>query len=88
MPGTLPGALFMSKRRDRDLLGDIQEATRRITAYTADMTYEAFLADEKTQDAVIRNLEIMGEAAKNLSVETRLSYPNIPWKNMLASATD
>jgi uncharacterized protein with HEPN domain len=59
----------MSERTDREFLSDIQEAIRRIHAYTAGMTYEAFLTDTKTQDAVIRNLEIMGEATKNLSEE-------------------
>jgi uncharacterized protein with HEPN domain len=72
----------MSKRRDSDFLGDIQEAARRLMAYTSGMTYEAFMADEKTQDAVIRNLEIMGEAAKNLSAELQAKYPILPWKSM------
>ena len=42
----------MSKRRDQDYLGDIREAIQRIAAYTADMTYERFMEDPKTQDAV------------------------------------
>jgi len=72
----------MSERADRDFLSDIPEAIRRMAAYTAGMTYEAFLADTKTQDAVIRNLEIIGEATKNLSEGLRARYPPIPWKNM------
>ena len=72
----------MSKRVDSDLLNDIQEAIRRIINYTAGMSYETFLADIKTQDAVIRNLEIIGEATKNLSERLRLKNPLIPWKNM------
>jgi uncharacterized protein with HEPN domain len=72
----------MSERADRDLVGDIQEAIRRIATYTAGMTEEAFMADVKTQDAVIRNLEILGEATKNLSEEFRARYSHIPWKNM------
>ena len=52
----------MSDRTGKDFLSDIQEATRRVKVYTTGMTYEAFLADTKTQDAVIRNLEIIGEA--------------------------
>jgi len=59
----------MSERADSDFLSDIQEAIRRIIEYTAGMTYQAFVEDTKTQDAVIRNLEIIGEATKNLSVE-------------------
>jgi uncharacterized protein with HEPN domain len=46
------------------------------------MTYEQFLEDIKTQDAVIRNIEIIGEATKNISEELRNRYPEIPWKNM------
>jgi len=72
----------MSERANRDFLSDILEAARRITAYTMAMDYEAFLADLKTQDAVIRNLEIIGEATKNLSRELRDRYPGVPWKAM------
>ena len=55
----------MSERADGDLLRDIREAVRRIRTYTDAMTYDCFLADIKTQDAVIRNLEVLGEATKN-----------------------
>ena len=72
----------MSKRSDQDLLSDINEAAQRIVTYTAGMTYDAFLGDTKTQDAVIRNLEIIGEATKNLSGELRTKYPDLPWKGM------
>lgn len=53
----------MSARRDSDYLFDIQEAIRRIAEYTAPFSYEQFHNDIRTQDAVIRNLEIIGEAA-------------------------
>ena len=72
----------MSEWADRDFVSDIQEAIRRIATYAAGMTEEAFMADVKTQDAVIRNLEILGEATKNLSEEFRARYSHIPWKNM------
>jgi len=72
----------MSERADRDFLSDIQEAVRRIRAYTTAMTYEAFLADTRTQDAVIRNLEIIGEATKTLSAGLRVRYAGVPWKGM------
>lgn len=77
----------MSKRTDKDFLYDIQEAVRRIKAYTHEMTYKEFLADTRTQDAVIRNLEIIGEATKKLSVRLRNRYPSVPWKEM-AGARD
>lgn len=72
----------MSERADTDFLDDIQEAVRRVKAYLGAMTYEAFLADIKTQDAVIRNLEIIGEATKSLSAELRAKYADVPWKGM------
>ncbi|MFN2130317.1 MAG: DUF86 domain-containing protein [Anaerolineae bacterium] len=72
----------MSERGDEALLRDIREAVRRIRVYSQAMTYERFLADTKTQDAVIRNLEIMGEATKGLSAALREGHPNIPWKGM------
>lgn len=50
-------------------------------------TFEEFAADRKTQFAVIRALEIIGEAAKNISSEVREKYPSVPWKD-LASIGD
>lgn len=72
----------MSKRTDREFLSDVREAIHRIKAYTVDMDFDFFLEDTKTQDAVVRNLEIIGEAAKNISDELREKYPKIPWKSM------
>ncbi len=72
----------MSIRTDREFLLDIREAIHRISAYTAGMTYQDFLGDMRTQDAVVRNLEIIGEAAKNLSEGLRARYPDVPWKGM------
>ncbi|MDE0469213.1 MAG: DUF86 domain-containing protein [Candidatus Poribacteria bacterium] len=77
----------MSNRTDTEFLEDIQEAIRRIRAYTHEMTYKEFFADTRTQDAVIRNLEIIGEATKKLSVGLRNRYPSVPWKEM-AGARD
>ena len=77
----------MSNRTDKEFLYDIQEAIRRIRSYTHGMTYKEFLADTRTQDAVIRNLEIIGEATKKLSEGLRNRYPSVPWKEM-AGATD
>jgi uncharacterized protein with HEPN domain len=72
----------MSKRMDVDFLRDIREAARRIKMYVGAMTYDRFLADIKTQDAVIRNLEIIGEATKSLSTGLCKKYPDVPWKGM------
>lgn len=73
----------MSKRRDFDSLNDIKEAIGRILTYTADLTYQQFMEDIKTQDAVVRNLEIIGEATKNLSASTRKAYPRVPWRELM-----
>jgi hypothetical protein len=57
----------------------IQEAKQPIADYTAEMTFEAFLTDTNTQDAVIRNVNITGEATKNLSPEIRAIHPDLSW---------
>ena len=72
----------MSKRKDSAVIQDMKEAINRIISYTSRMEYDGFLQDNKTQDAVIRNIEILGEAAKLLSDETKEKYPNIPWKDI------
>ena len=50
--------------------------------YTIRINYNTFLKDIKTQDAVLRNLEIIGEAAKNVSESIKKKYPDIPWKEI------
>jgi len=72
----------MSDRSDLEFVADVREAMQRINAYTTGMDFDHFVGDVKTQDAVIRNLEIVGEAAKNLSDEFRAEYPSVPWKSM------
>ncbi len=47
------------------------------------MTYEDFENDERTVDAVIRNLEIIGEAARNIPLELRDKYSDIPWRRIV-----
>lgn len=72
----------MSVRRDADCLLDIHEALSRISGYIVGLSYDQFRQDIRTQDAVIRNLEILGEAAKNLSASFRKRCSDIPWKQM------
>lgn len=72
----------MSKRVDIDFLNDIKEAMQRIENYIGDMDYQHFLKDLKTQDAVLRNLEIIGEAVKNVSYEMKREYNDIDWKSI------
>lgn len=72
----------MSKRGDKELLNDIKEAISRIEFYIKNINYDKFLEDIKTQDAVVRNLEIIGEAAKNISTGFKNEYPQILWKKL------
>ncbi len=72
----------MSEKSDRDYLAHIREAIKRTTLYTENMHYEDFLLDVKTQDAVVRNIEIIGEAVKNLSEELKNRHAEIQWKNL------
>jgi uncharacterized protein with HEPN domain len=72
----------MSDRGDREFLADIREAAHRIASYTVGMAYATFLVDSRTQDAVIRNPEIIGEASKRISEQLRIDHPELPWKGM------
>ncbi len=72
----------MSKRGDLEFLSDIKEAIERICNYTDEMAYEDFLKDKKTQDAVVRNIEIIGEAVKNISKGLRDENRDIGWKDI------
>lgn len=72
----------MSDARVQDFLYDILEAARRIMTYTEAMSSDLFFEDFKTQDAVIRNLEIIGEATKQIPDRIRRKAPHIPWKSI------
>jgi uncharacterized protein with HEPN domain len=74
-----------SNQYDPEIVADIKEAIRRISLYVAGMNYKAFLQDVKTQDAVLRNLEVIGEASKNLSPQLKQAHPEIPWRSMAAT---
>jgi len=68
---------------DKTYLGHILDAIDKVNVYTTEGR-DAFMADGKTQDAVVRNLEIVGEATKRLSDEIRARHPDIPWKKAAA----
>ena len=63
-------------------LRHILEAIDRIRAYTT-AGHDLFRSDLKTQDAVVRNLQIIGEASKKVSPEMRAAQPSVPWKEMM-----
>lgn len=68
--------------RAQDYLGHIVEAIDRIHRYVEDLTEAGFLADEKTQDAVVRNFEVLGEASRNIEKHHPTfaqAHAEVPW---------
>lgn len=63
-------------------IADIIEAIETVLEYTAGMTFEQFVSDRKTIDAVIRNFIIIGEAACNLPEVFTAMHPDFPWREM------
>lgn len=72
----------MPPRDWRFRVEDILEAIAKIQSYTEGMTRDGWIKDDKTFDAVVRNLEIIGEAAKNINREVQERTPDIPWSEM------
>jgi uncharacterized protein with HEPN domain len=66
---------------ERVYLLHVRDAIDAISTYTAEGR-EGFFADRKTQDAVIRNIEIIGQAVKGLSEPTRSLEPAVPWRQI------
>lgn len=69
----------MSKRSSDLLILDIIESAQKILDYTKGLTYEEFKSDSMRVDAVIRNFEIIGEAANRLPEQIKDELPNIDW---------
>jgi len=70
------------KRKIGDYIEDIVEAMANAMEFTKNMEYDEFVRDTKTVYAVIRAIEIIGEAVKNIPEEIRKEYPNIPWRSI------
>jgi uncharacterized protein with HEPN domain len=75
----------MSERQPQVLIGDMREAVERIRAYTEGMDFEQFLRDRKTGDAVLRNLQVLGEAASRVPHHVREAAPEIEWQRIIRS---
>ena len=69
-------------REYKAYLTDILESIRRIEEYTENLTIESFKKNQLIQDAVVRNLEITGEAVKNIPNNVKSRNPNVEWKKI------
>jgi len=74
----------MSKREILLLLEDIHDACGKILTYTTGMSYDDFTSDDKTIDAVVRNFEIIGEAANRIPEDFKSDHPEIEWRKIIA----
>ena len=73
----------MKPPRDyRDYLHDLLDASEKVAEFIRGMTQSQFLEDEKTQFAVVRGLEIIGEAAKKIPASVKAKYPQVPWREV------
>ncbi|MFH1957709.1 MAG: DUF86 domain-containing protein [bacterium] len=69
-------------RTSKLFFDDIKQSIEKIKRYIAELSYKDFAIDEKTVDAVVRNLEIIGEASKNIPKRIKSKYSDIPWKEV------
>jgi len=69
-------------RNERMYLTDILDSCSKIQSFTVNVTRNELIEDVKTYDAVVRNLEIIGEATKHISDDTRKQLPGIQWRKM------
>ncbi len=72
----------MKTRDYRDFLHDILDAITDIESFIDDLSYDEFVTDRKTLNAVIRSIEVIGEAAKNIPDTIKAEYKGLPWKRM------
>jgi uncharacterized protein with HEPN domain len=73
----------MSRRATPLLVEDIWEAIEKIQRYVAGLDHDAFIKDDKTIDSVVRNLEIIGEAANRLPEDFRAQHTEIEWRRII-----
>ena len=72
----------MSKRDWKILFEDIIESINKIEEYTTDLSYADFEENNLITDAVVRNIEIIGEASKNIPSEVKNQFPDMPWQKL------
>lgn len=73
----------MRKREHRDYLNDIVECIDDVKSFINGMTYKEFILDKKTINAVVRSIEIVGEAVKHIPKSIRDKAPDVPWKDIV-----
>ena len=75
----------MSERPVKLYISDILESISKIKKYTRGMLFKEFANDEKSIDAVVRNIEIIGEATKHIPKSLRLKHVEVPWKEIIGT---
>jgi len=72
----------MPKRGDKEFVLDMLIACGRILKYTENLSYDDFCKNEMVLDAVVRNIEVLGEAAKNVSENVKNRYGDVEWREI------
>lgn len=72
----------MNKRSQKAFIKDIFECIKRVELYVGNMPKSEFRANGAMQDAAVRRIEIIGEAAKNIAVDFKKEHPEVPWKDI------
>ncbi len=72
----------MPPRNWRLRIEDILEAIHKIQRYKSGLSFEEFCSDDQVVDAVVRNLEVIGEAARHIPQEIESRHPDVPWGEM------
>lgn len=75
----------MTSRTNLDYANDILDSIKDALAFASGMSQAEFEEDKKTLYAVVRSLEVMGEASKRIPESVQKKYPKIPWKKMIAT---
>jgi uncharacterized protein with HEPN domain len=70
------------KRTASLLLYDISQAIEKIETFCTDLSFDQLMTDERTQDAILRNIQVIGEASKNLPTELIASHPEVDWSGL------
>lgn len=72
----------MKKREHGDFVQDILDSVNDVGSFIEGMDFEEFIKDKKTIYSVVRAIEIIGEATKNVPEQIKKKYPDVPWKKM------